>query len=150
MTDRPLTTKQRIFTDGIVKGLTGIQAAIEAGYKGSGNVLMAIASQNLRKLKIKKAIDSFRAEIKQESKDAIAQLIEDWQELRKRCKEKDRSTEEARCLENISKHYGFYLEDNKQKAEQISLDKAYDEEAMRIARIINLEEARKGHSQATG
>ena len=133
--DRPLTNKQVKYVAAVVRGLTGIQACMEAGYKGDEHQLSVVSAQNLGKLRIKEAIDEFRAEIKRECKDKIAQLVEDWQELRLRCKggvHGDRSTE-ARCLENISKHYGFFELDNKQKAEQTALDHKEVEQAKMIA-----------------
>jgi phage terminase small subunit len=53
-------------------------------------------------------------------------------------------TNAIRILENQGKIVGIYELDNEQKANQINLDKAQTEEAQRIARIINLEETRKG------
>lgn len=131
-----LTTKQEKFVQATIIGLNGLAAAKEAGYEGNDATLRAIASENLTKPNINEAISEFRAELKQESKDKIEQLLANWQELRLRCTGKlsDRPTE-ARCLENIGKHYGFYLEDNLQKGEQVQLDERKRAEAVRIANI---------------
>ena len=63
MKDRPLTQKQFIYAEGILKGLTGIQAAMKAGYKGNEITLANVSSENLKKTYIKNYIDSKRREI---------------------------------------------------------------------------------------
>ena len=56
---------------------------------------------------------------------------------------KDR-TNAIRCVENKAKNVGYYAEDNAQRTEQVKLNEVRREEADRIAKILNLEDARKG------
>lgn len=51
------TTKQQAFIDNYIKTLNGTEAARRAKYKGNDNILASIASQNLRKLKVREEID---------------------------------------------------------------------------------------------
>lgn len=115
-----------------------------AGYSETG--ANANAARLIALDSIKEAIADKIAKIKAESKDKIELLLQDWHNLSQRAKFANDRTTEARCMENISKHHGFYLEDNKQRQEHVKLNEAMTEEAQRIARIINLEDARKGHS----
>lgn len=119
-----------------------------AGYSkvgANGNAARMIALDSIRE-----AIAEKMAKIKAQCKDKVEQLLQDWHSLSQRAKIANDRTTEARCMENISKHHGFYAEDNKQRTEKVELDKAVTEEAQRIARIINLEQARKGTSQTAG
>jgi len=135
MANRPLTIKQEKFVQAVITGVTGLEAAKQAGYKGNDNVLTMVASCNIRKHNIKEALDEFRAELRRESKNKIEQIDSEFADLQERCKLKlDRATE-ARCLENRAKHRGYYLEDNRQKGEQVALDERKREEAVRLANI---------------
>ena len=65
--DRPLTVKQEAFAEGILQGLSGVQAAMKAGYKGNSNVLAQIAHKTVRNGKGKGEIDRRMAELEAET-----------------------------------------------------------------------------------
>ena len=81
MSDK-LTKKQEAFVDYYFKTgedggrFNGLEAARLAGYRGNDNTLMAIASQNLTKLKIKAAIEERMKPLKMAADDVISALAE--------------------------------------------------------------------------
>jgi len=78
MADRPLTGKQKKFIDAYLgkANFNASKAAILAGYKGNGSTIGAIASQNLKKLKIKEEIALRLEESAMTSDEVIARLGE--------------------------------------------------------------------------
>lgn len=71
-----LTGKQRRFVDEYVVCLNGTEAARRAGYDGDDRVLAVIASQNLRKLSITRAIDEALKEFAMPANEVLAQLTD--------------------------------------------------------------------------
>lgn len=101
-----------------------------------------------RNVEFEKALEAQRPIVEANTKDRIQQIDDNFTALQLRAeKAKDRTTE-ARCIENKAKHRGYYLEDNKQKSEQIVLDERKRVEAVRLANIrcLNLDSP----SQAVG
>jgi phage terminase small subunit len=77
MKERRLTTKQKAFVENRLEGMNGVQAAREAGYKGSYNVLNAVAVENLQKPAIKAEIAKRTAEIERKTEYNIEKWKQD-------------------------------------------------------------------------
>lgn len=105
--DRPLTTKQRIFTEGILRGLTGIQACIEAGYKGDKHQLSVVSAQNLGKLSIKKVIDGRRAELAKKTEFTVIDAHKLYQDAYEEGKKRGQTGSMVGAATGISRLYGY-------------------------------------------
>lgn len=103
-----------------------------------------------RNVEFQKALAEQKAFLEQKNKESRINIDKRFNDRYNACVDRNDNTNAIRCVENMAKNRGYYEADNKQKAEQVSLDEAMTEEARRIARIINLEEARQGRSQAAG
>lgn len=71
-----LTDKQRAFVDWYLRTWNGTKAARRARYKGSDATLAAIASENLRKPKIRAAIEERLAEFAMGAQEVLARIGE--------------------------------------------------------------------------
>lgn len=98
----------------------------------------------------KKALTEQKAILEQRDEESRINIDKRFNERYNACVKRDDNTNAIRCIENMAKNRGYYAADNAQRTEQVKLDKAETEEAQRIARILNLEDARKSLSQATG
>ena len=146
MADRPLTNKQRIFAEGITRGLSGVQAAMQAGYKGNDNVLAQIGHKMVRNGKVKAVIDKRCAEIEAETDYNVKKWREDTREARKLANESKNYSAVAAFDRLLGQHMGVFELDNKQKAEQRQLTEKEAEHARRLANIM----LREGTSAAAG
>ena len=63
MVNRPLTTKQRGYLEGVLQGLSGVKACMKAGYKDKHNNLANMAHVNSRNQYIKAELDKRRAKL---------------------------------------------------------------------------------------
>jgi phage terminase small subunit len=71
-----LTGKQQRFVDEYIVCLNGTEAARRAGYAGDENSLSVIASQNLRKVNIARAISARLAEFAMPANEVLTQLTD--------------------------------------------------------------------------
>lgn len=86
-------------------------------------------------IEFKKALEHRRAEIEEFNGIKVEQLDKDWEKAKKLCIKANDRTNYVRCLENQSKHEGYYEKDNKQQAEQRQLSEKECLEADRLAKI---------------
>jgi len=71
-----LTDKQQAFVYEYIKDLNGTDAARRAGYKGTDNTLAVIAHENLRKPKIRAAIDQLLRERALTAAEVVSRLTD--------------------------------------------------------------------------
>lgn len=71
-----LTIKQKLFIDAYLECFNATRAAERAGYNGNDNVLAAIGSQNLRKIKIAQKIQERLSESAMSTDEALGRLAE--------------------------------------------------------------------------
>jgi len=111
-TEHNLTQKQFLFCEHLIQTRNGTKAARLAGYKGDDNILAAIASQNLRKIKIREYLASRYAETCMASDEVLSLLAKiartdissfvnkgggiDWQKV----------TEDGYAVKSISHTFG--------------------------------------------
>ena len=69
-----LTTKQKAFVEAYLETFNGTQAARRAKYKGDDNTLAVVAYENLRKPKIREAIDDRLSEMAMSANEVLARL----------------------------------------------------------------------------
>ena len=93
---------------------------------------------------IKEAISKAKKELEEWLKGGKELCDRLFNERYVACVAKNDNTNAIRCVENKAKNVGYYALDNAQKAEQVKLDKAEEEEVDRIANVLNLDAARKG------
>ena len=108
--NRPLTTKQKIFSEGILQGLSGVKAAMKAGYKGNENVLAMVASRNIRKDKIKAEITSRRAEIEAQTDINVLYIQKEHERLARLAEGKMDLATATRNKELLGKTLGAYID----------------------------------------
>ncbi len=133
MQDRPLTTKQATYLEGILQGLSGVRACMKAGYKGNTNVLAVQANNNLTHPKVKAELDKRRAEIKAKTEYGLSNWRRDMIDAREAAKDKGQYSAVAAFDRLIGQHLGGFELDNKQKTEQVQLDTKKAEQARLIA-----------------
>lgn len=73
---RELTAKQQLFIYHYLDTLNGVKAAKRAGYKGSYSTLGVVAHENLKKPKIKKAIQDGLIEMAMSEEEVVARISE--------------------------------------------------------------------------
>jgi len=73
-TDVKLTGKQRAFIAHYLETMNGTEAARRAKYKGDDNTLASVASENLRKPKIRAAIDEALAKSAMSAPEVLARI----------------------------------------------------------------------------
>ena len=83
----------------------------------------------------KAALAEREAEIDQFEGIKVEQLDKDWEKVKRLCLKANDRTNYVRCLENQSKHEGYFEKDNQQQAEQRQLEEKERIEADRLARI---------------
>lgn len=76
-----LTPKQQAFVDSYLTSFNGTQAAADAGYKGSKKQLGVIASQNLTKLSIQKALAKRTEQILRKREIKVVDVYEELRAL---------------------------------------------------------------------
>lgn len=133
---RPLTLKQEKFVEATIRGINGINAAREAGYKGNDVTLGAVAYENLNKPLIKQAIDEHRAEIKAKAEYCIETWRRDTITARASAAIAKQWAAVAAFDRLLAQHLGALELDNKQKAEQRQLSEKEAELAKEIAPAI--------------
>ena len=74
MADRPLTTKQKAFVEHYLQSFNGTDAARQAKYKGNDNVLAVVAHANIRKPKIRAAIEQRLADMALSANEVLKRL----------------------------------------------------------------------------
>lgn len=106
---KPLTVKQKRFVDaylGEANG-SGVKAARLAGYKGSDNTLHNVASENLRKPKIREMVDKIAASdpllmTRDERLQILAKII--------RAEGVESTKDRLKALDQLSKISGDYIQ----------------------------------------
>lgn len=134
------------YTEGDTKGNCE-QSMISAGYKrgyARFNCGRFITANN----GIQQAIDYRLKALENNKKNTIETVNADFEFAKLQCKNKEGKlidrTNFIRICENQAKNADYYLADNQSKTEQAKLTEIQRVEADRIARILNLEDARKG------
>jgi phage terminase small subunit len=134
------------YTEGETKGNCE-QSMLKAGYKSKyarGHCGTFLVANSCVQKAIKEAIEMLKIAWTDRINKVIARLQ----------KEMDNTTSiSSLCLlvnaqkgymDMQAKNQGEYGADNAQRTEQVKLDQVHKEEAQRIAKILNLEDARKG------
>lgn len=129
-----MTTKQKRFVEEKIKGKSGKEAAINAGY--SAKTAVKIASENQTKPDIKEAIDKRMAQIEAKT-DITVELI---QKLHKaamnRCQLKGDETNYKGNLDSLGKTIAAYADKSYIIPDETAkLDQSKAEEARRLASI---------------
>ena len=110
MADRPLTTKQKIYIEGILQGLSGVRACMKAGYKGCESTLANVASQNYKKLYIKAEIAKRRAEIEAKTDINVLYIQKEHERLARLAEGKMDLATATRNKELLGKTLGAYID----------------------------------------
>jgi hypothetical protein len=119
LSNRQLTNKQFSFSENIIAGCTGIEAARKAGYKGNDNCLYVIASDNLRKPKIRARILEHRARIEAKTELTVENWRQNLLDSRKWCYLTDNMPVCAAYDRMLGQHLGAFEADNAQKQQQL-------------------------------
>ena len=114
--ERQLTLKQEKFVSRYIELGNGAQAAREAGYKHDNAKQQA--TENLAKPYLKKAIDTKRNQLMQDSDQKIAQYLS---QLEAESNDSDQSSSRIRALELLLKAHGAFIE----RVETVSFDGAF-------------------------
>jgi phage terminase small subunit len=105
VSERPLTTKQRLFVEAYLANANGVQAAKKAGYKGSDKQLGVTAAKNLVKA-------SIRALLEKRIESAVMSADEVLKELAKIAKgpHKMYRGDKVKSLELIGKYHKLFTD----------------------------------------
>ncbi len=133
MTDRPLTTKQATYLEGILQGLSGVKACMKAGYSGNSNTLAQRAHELVSNSKVKEAIEVRKAEIKAKTEYGLSNWRKNMITARDDAATAKQWSAVAAFDRLIGQHLGGFELDNKQKTEQIQLNTKKAEQARLIA-----------------
>lgn len=132
---KQLTIKQYNFIEGIMQGLSGVQAAKQAGYKGAETTLAAVAYENLRKPQIEQAISERKAELQAQTGYDVNQWLTAALAARKEAAGAKQWGAVAAFDRLLAQHVGALEADNRQKAEVRQLSAKEQAEARAIAEI---------------
>jgi len=121
MAERQLTTKQKAFVENRLKGMNGVDSAREAGYKGSYNVLNAVAVENLQKPVIKNELAKRKAEIEAKTDYNVEMWRQNTIKQQEMAISVGNFSAAANYNRQLGEHKGVFEADNSQKRTQLAI-----------------------------